>query len=64
MDLIAIARRLRRIPAPAMAIGVAIAGCAALPVFAQIAVALAKAVNQSLKAGGFGPPDKPFKPQS
>jgi RNA 2',3'-cyclic 3'-phosphodiesterase len=26
------------------------------------AVALAKSVNQSLKQGGFGPPDKPFRP--
>ncbi len=26
------------------------------------AIALAKSVNQSLKEGGFGPPDKPFRP--
>jgi len=35
---------------------------AGLSVGKDEAVALAKAVNQSLKAGGFGPPDKPFKP--
>src|ERR1700681_4412750 len=38
MDLIGAARHLRRMPSPAIAIGVAIAGCLALPVLAQIAV--------------------------